>query len=69
MLFRVSFNRTIYRKMQNSISGVLIKISMPELNFSNKSAKELALYDLLFLIAVYSPNINNDNKHPSKMRN
>ena len=42
-------------------------MSIPVLNFSTESAKELTLYDLLFLIAIYSP--NNDNKHPSEMRN
>ena len=42
-------------------------MSIPVLNFSTESAKELALYDLLFLIAIYSP--NNGNKHPSEMRN
>ena len=40
---------------------------IPVLIFSTESAKELALYDLLFLIAIYSP--NNDNKHPSETRN
>ena len=44
-------------------------MSIPVLNFSTESAKELTLYDLLFLIAIYSPNINNDNKNPSEMRN
>ena len=42
-------------------------MSIPVLNFSTESAKELTLYDLLFLIAIYSP--NNDNKHSSEMRN
>ena len=42
-------------------------MSVPLLYFSTESAKELTLYDLLFLIAIYSP--NNDNKHPSEMKN
>ena len=42
-------------------------MSIPVLNFSTEPAKQPALYDLLFLIAIYSPNI--DNKRPSEMRN
>ena len=42
-------------------------MSIPVLNFSTESAKELTLYDFLFLIAIYSS--NNDSKHPSEMRN
>ena len=42
-------------------------MSIPALNFSAESAKELTLYDLLLLVAIYSP--NNDNKHRSEMRN
>ena len=42
-------------------------MSIPLLNFSTEPAKQLTLYDLLFLIAIYSPNI--DNKRPSEMRN
>ena len=42
-------------------------MSIPVLNFSTESVKELTIYDLLFLIAIYSP--NNDNMHPSEMRN
>ena len=42
-------------------------MSIPVQNFSTLSAKELTLYELLFLIAIYSS--NNDNKHPSEMRN
>ena len=42
-------------------------MSILVLNFSTKSAKELTLYKLLFLIAIYSP--NNCNKHPSELRN
>ena len=42
-------------------------MSVPLLYFSTESAKELTPYDLLFLIAIYSP--NNDNKHPSEMKN
>ena len=41
-------------------------MSIPVLNFSTESAKELALYDLLFLIAIYSR--DNGNKYPSEMR-
>ena len=47
--------------------GVSIKMSIPVLDFSTESAKELTLYDLLFLIAIYS--LNNDNRHPSEIRN
>ena len=42
-------------------------MSIPVLNFSTESAKELTLYGLLLLIAIFSP--NNDNKHPSEMKN
>ena len=56
-------------KRENSIFGMSVKMSIPVLNFSTESAKELTLYDLLFLIAIYSPNINSDNKNPSEMRN
>ena len=42
-------------------------MSIPVLNFSNESAKELTLYDLLFLIAICSP--YSENKHPSEIRN
>ena len=42
-------------------------MSIPVLNFSAESAKELTLYDLLFRVAIYSP--NNDNKHRSEIRN
>ena len=37
------------------------------LNFSTELVKELTIHDLMFLIAIYS--LNNDNKHPSEMRN
>ena len=52
---------------ENSVFWGSIKMSIPALNFSAESAKKLTLHDLLSLIAIYSP--NNDNKHPSKMRN
>ena len=42
-------------------------MSIPVLNFSTESAKELTLYDLLFVNAIYSP--NSYNQHPSEMRN
>ena len=42
-------------------------MSIPLLNFSTGSAKELTLYNFLFLNAIYSP--NNDSKHPSEKRN
>ena len=42
-------------------------MSIPVLNFSTESAKELTFYDLLIIIAIYSP--KNDNKHPSEMSN
>ena len=40
---------------------------IPLLSFSTESAKELLIYDFLFLVAIYSP--NNDNKHSSEIRN
>ena len=36
-------------------------------NFCTESAEKLTIYDLLFLVAVYSP--KNDNKQPFEMRN
>ena len=42
-------------------------MSIPVLNFSAESAKELTLYNLLLLIAISSP--NSVNKHSSEMRN
>ena len=42
-------------------------MSIPVLNFSTEPAKELTLYDFLFLIAIYST--NNDNKHAFELRN
>ena len=50
-----------------TFSGVSIKMSIPVLNFSTDSAKELTLHDLLSLIVIYSH--NNGNKHPSEMWN
>ena len=44
-----------------------LKISISVVKFSTESANERKIYDLLLLIAIYSP--KNDNKHPSKMRN
>ena len=59
MHLKVSLNRTMYRNMWKfSFWGV--KKNVNSMNFSTESAKELTLYDLLFLIAIYSP--NNDNK-------
>ena len=62
MLFRVALEI-----FENPVFEVSIKMSIPVLNFSNESAKELTLYDLLFLIAICSP--YSDNKHPSEIRN
>ena len=42
-------------------------MSIPVLNFSTESAKELTFYDLLIIIAIHSA--KNDNKHPSEMSN
>ena len=61
MFFRVALNRLYIQICENSVFGVSIKMSIPVLNFSVESAKKLTLYDLLFLIAIYSP--NSDNKH------
>ena len=47
--------------------GNLIKISISVLNFSAESVEKSTIYDLLFLVAIYSP--KNGNKHPSDMRN
>ena len=44
-----------------------MEISISVLNFSTESAEKSAIYDMLFLTAIYSP--KNDNKHPSEMRN
>ena len=49
-----------------SAFGNLIKISILVLNFSTESAEKPKNYDLLFLIAIYSP--KNDNKHSSELR-
>ena len=57
-------SKTIYRAMLKI--SVLGMFNISVLNFSNDSAKERTIYDLLF-IAIYSP--KNDTKHPSKMRN
>ena len=67
MLFRVALNRTIYWNIWKfSFWGVSKNVNS-SLNFSTESAKELTLYDLLFLIAIYSP--SNYSKHPSELRN
>ena len=42
-------------------------MSIKVMNFSAESAKKPTLFDLLFLIAIYSP--KNENKHPSETRN
>ena len=67
MLFRLALNRTIYRNFWKLSFWGVNKMSIQLLNFSTGSAKELTLYDFLFLNAIYSP--NNDNKHPSEKRN
>ena len=51
---------------KNQFLVCLIKTFISVLTFSTDSAKERTVYDLLCLIAIYSP--KNDNKHPSKMR-
>ena len=50
-----------------SFGGCLIKTSISVLTFTTESAKERTIYDLLFLIAFYSP--KNDNGHPCRIRN
>ena len=63
-VFQSSIEQTLYLYIQiceNSVFGVSIKIPIPVLNFSIESAKKLTLYDLLFLVVIYSP--NSDNKH------
>ena len=52
---------------KNLVFEVLRKVSTTVLNFSAESAKKTRIYNLLFLIATYSP--KNDNKHPSETRN
>ena len=42
-------------KCKNSVSEVLIKISISLLNFSTESAKKPSIYGLLFFIAICSP--------------
>ena len=42
-------------------------MSISVLNFSTESDKKPTMFDLLFLIAIYSP--KNDNEYPSEMRN
>ena len=37
------------------------------MNFNAQSAEEPTIYDLLFLVAIYSP--KNDNRHPSEISN
>ena len=68
--FQGSIEKCIEKSIENcktSVFGLSTKMSIPVLNFSTESAKELTLYGLLFLIAIYSP--KNDNKHSSEMRN
>ena len=66
---RAALNWLIYQNMQKKFSfwGSLIKISISVQNFSTESAEKSTIYNLLFLVAIYSP--KNDNKHPSEMRN
>ena len=64
MLFKIAL---FIETCQNSVFKMSIKMSIPLLNFSSESAKELTPYKLLLLIAIYSP--NNNNMHPSEMRN
>ena len=57
-------NRTIYQKMWKMwILGLFNKI----INFITQSVKIPIIYDLLFLIGIYSP--KNINKYPSEMKN
>ena len=65
--FQGSIEQDYLSKRENSVFRVSIKMSIPVLDFSTESAKELTLYDFLFLITIYSS--NNDSKHPSEMRN
>ena len=41
-------------------------MSISVLNIRNESAKNPAIYHILFLIAIYST--KNNNKHPSEMK-
>ena len=38
-----------------------------KINFRNESVKKPMIFDLLFIIAIYS--LQNVNKHPSEMKN
>ena len=43
-----------------------MKISISLLDFTNESTEKPIIYELPFLVAIYSP--ENDNKHPSEIR-
>ena len=45
---------------------IFLKIIHEEECFVNESVEKPAIYDLLFLIAIYYP--KNDRKYPSEMR-
>ena len=55
------------KNIKKSVFVVLTKASIYVVNFSTELAKKPTIYDLLFLIAIYSP--ENDNKLPCNMRN
>ena len=55
------------KNIKKSVFVVLIKASIDVVNFSTELAKKPTIYDLLFLIAIYSP--ENDNKLSCNMRN
>ena len=55
------------KNIKKSVFVVLIKASIDVVNFSTELAKKPTIYDLLFLIAIYSP--ENGNKLPCDMRN
>ena len=53
--------------IEQNFSSKNIKASIYVVNFSTELAKKRTIYDLLFLIAIYSP--ENGNKLPCDMRN
>ena len=72
VLFAACFQLIPFRSSHNFRSIILfeymifLKIIHEEECFVNESVEKPAIYDLLFLIAIYYP--KNDRKYPSEMR-
>ena len=65
ILHQIRFlTRTIYQKIWKILAFGMFNIN---LNFSTEWIQSQLIYNLMFLIALYSP--KNDNKQPSEMRN